>query len=149
MLASGRYHSRVCTKILRRPLHGLQIFQLLFPAVNCWATIVRPLCRLRNLLLWAKPPWAMLPNNFAVQLPRFGVLVQFHLVDAITQRGRVVTEPRAVATGCYIQPAIDNFARGKTCSTGLSACIRSLPLAVLKRPGFGNAAWVTGDFKLN
>jgi len=37
-----------------------------------------------------------------------------HLVDAIKQRGRVVTEPRAVATGCYTQPVIDNFTGGRT-----------------------------------
>jgi hypothetical protein len=37
---------------------------------------------------------------------------------------------QAVATGCYIQPAIDNFAGSKTCRTRLSAWIRSLPLAV-------------------
>jgi hypothetical protein len=28
---------------------------------------------------------------------------------ALPGEGRVVTEPRAVATGCYIQPAIDHF----------------------------------------
>src|SRR5882724_7771844 len=39
-----------------RPLHGLQILQLLFPAVNCWATIIRPLCGLRNLLFGQSPP---------------------------------------------------------------------------------------------
>src|SRR5206468_12640247 len=33
-----------------RPLHGLQLLSLLSPAVNCWATIIRPLCGLINLL---------------------------------------------------------------------------------------------------
>jgi hypothetical protein len=40
--------------IIGRPLHGVPIPALLFPAVNCWATSVRPLCRLK-LYFWAKP----------------------------------------------------------------------------------------------
>src|SRR6266702_6169119 len=44
----------------------------------------------------------------------------------LTKPERVVTEPRAVATGSYIQPPIYNFADGKRCTTQLSAYIRSL-----------------------
>jgi len=53
-------------------------------------------------------------------------VVQFHRVAAIAERGRVVTEPErtagpragsprgvVVATGSYIQPAIDDFAGRK------------------------------------
>src|SRR5258705_3865504 len=32
-----------------RPLHGLWILALFIPAVNCWATIIRPLCGLISL----------------------------------------------------------------------------------------------------
>ena len=43
----------------------------------------------------------------------------------------VSTEPGAVATGCYIQGAIDNFRPQKDLHTRLSAWLRSLPLPVL------------------
>src|SRR5258706_6327207 len=33
-----------------RPLRGLNTFHFFFPAVNCWAIIMRPLCGLINLL---------------------------------------------------------------------------------------------------
>ena len=65
------------------------------------------------------------------------VEVQFHLVDANTQHGRVVTEPRAVATGCYLQPAIDNFAGRKTRRTG--ECLDPVATARGSEHFFGNA----------
>src|SRR6266478_2382510 len=49
--ADGWKDERIGPLFFSRPLHGLNILRLLFPAVNCWATIIRPLCGLINLLL--------------------------------------------------------------------------------------------------
>jgi len=48
----------------------------------------------------------------------FRVLVQLHRGDAIMQGRRVVTEPEAVATGSYTQPAIDKFSGRNTYKDG-------------------------------
>src|SRR6266404_1280842 len=37
------------SNLLSRPFHGLRILQPLIPAVNCWASIIRPLCGLKLL----------------------------------------------------------------------------------------------------
>jgi hypothetical protein len=39
---------RIGPVFFSRPLHGLEPLQLLIPAVNCWATVIRPLCGLIN-----------------------------------------------------------------------------------------------------
>jgi hypothetical protein len=42
--------------------------------------------------------------------PRHVAVVAGSFSDAIMERGPVVTEPEAVTTGSYTQPAIDGFA---------------------------------------
>src|SRR5712671_1489667 len=66
MSASGRDRFRFCTgEHFGSPVHGLQILQLVTPAVNCWATIIRPLCGLINLL-FVQTTW----ENFAKKKPK-------------------------------------------------------------------------------
>jgi hypothetical protein len=44
------------------------------PAVNCWASIIRPLCGLMNLLFLCEAIWHLNPGT-ACSIGRFGFLV--------------------------------------------------------------------------
>src|SRR5437870_1770446 len=46
-------------------------------------------------------------------------------------QGLVVTEPRAVAIGCYVQPGIKNFSTGADCAATL-LCLKALGVLIGK-----------------
>ena len=59
-------------------------------------------------------------------------------VNASAQRGRVVTEPRAVATGSYTQPCATSLSAGEIVDCRLGAWIRSL----VRQAKLGVSDWV-------
>ncbi len=65
------------------------------------------------------------------------VVVQFHWLMRLRSMGEVVTEPRAVATGCSTQPPLLIENPCDLCLNTPDECsIRSLPLAVLQPQRF-------------
>ncbi len=102
-----------------RPLHGLRLPFALIPAVNCWATIIRPLSRTRLRMTFCTKPFTVLafsrtrPGFWATErgaksLRRLRPIFAnaFGFAPKVSDRSGMKSVRPAVAGGSTIRPQI-------------------------------------------